>query len=139
MYKNKNKNTRDKATQPAQATNAVSSPPCTNYEELDELQLERCIAGNGDSPRDLGALPLPVPGLNELLSDLLTVLPPESYLVPNDLLNEGLNNEVLQFGPYGPYITFTTTIFINISGNSAAPPNGNGLEVNSFMRRLNSF
>ena len=46
MYKNKNKNTRDKATQPAQATNAVSSPPCTNYEELDELQLERCYAGN---------------------------------------------------------------------------------------------
>ena len=45
MYKNKNKNTRDKATQPTQATNAVSSPPCTNYEELDELQLERCYAG----------------------------------------------------------------------------------------------
>ena len=42
--KNKNKNTRDKATQPAQATNAVSSPPCTNYEELDELQLECCAA-----------------------------------------------------------------------------------------------
>jgi len=41
MYKNKNKNTRDKAkaTQPANAKRTVY------YEELDELQLERCAAG----------------------------------------------------------------------------------------------
>ena len=38
MYKNKNKNTRDKATQPANATRTVY------YEELDELQLERWSA-----------------------------------------------------------------------------------------------
>ena len=41
MYKNKNKNTRDKATQPANATRTVY------YEELDELQLERWSAGWG--------------------------------------------------------------------------------------------
>ena len=38
MYKNKNKNTRDKATQPANAKRTVY------YEELDELQLERWSA-----------------------------------------------------------------------------------------------
>ena len=53
MYKNENKNTRDKATQPTQATNALSSPPCTNYEELDELQLERCYAGQ-DNKAQMG-------------------------------------------------------------------------------------
>ena len=39
MYKNKNKNTRDKATQPANATRTVY------YEELDELKLESVAAG----------------------------------------------------------------------------------------------
>ena len=38
MYNNKNKNTRDKATQPANAKRTVY------YEELDELQLERWSA-----------------------------------------------------------------------------------------------
>ena len=41
MYKNKNKNTRDNATQPANATRTVY------YEELDELQLERWSAACG--------------------------------------------------------------------------------------------
>ena len=58
MYKNKNKNTRDNATQPANATRTVYYEELKRnatrqrnthryYEELDELQLERWSAACG--------------------------------------------------------------------------------------------
>ena len=146
MYKNKNKNTRDKATQPAQATNAVSSPPCTNYEELDELQLERCIAGNGNSfltsdfytSDMLSDLPRMISDTSTSLTTVPSTLPPNQVTTSNGeglVLNNNVPSYVVNLYTISYIYPYSWTYNFTNSYNTA-PEDGMKWEVNSFMRPL---